>query len=146
MNDVKQGRAIGVGGVFFRSPDPERLGNWYKEALGLEIEAWGETRGTSFSPAAMPENSFTVWSAFASGTEYFGDASQPFMINLVVDDLDAALANVVSAGGEVIPEKEEHDFGRFGWIVDPDGNRVELWEPPEKMPEETAVDESEDSS
>ena len=57
------------------------------------------------------------------------------MINLVVDDLDAALANVRDAGAKVITDKEEHDFGRFGWFIDPDGNRVELWEPPEKIPE-----------
>lgn len=63
------------------------------------------------------------------------EPSQPFMINLVVDNLDAALANVPAEGCEVIHEKEEHDFGRFGWFIDPDGNRVELWEPPEKLPE-----------
>jgi predicted enzyme related to lactoylglutathione lyase len=57
------------------------------------------------------------------------------MINLVVDDLDAALARVKNCGGQVLPDREEHDFGRFGWIVDPDGNRVELWEPPDKIPE-----------
>lgn len=134
MAKIKKGRALGVGGVFFRSLDPARLATWYKEALGIETEAWGSTHGTSFSPEAMPANAFTVWSTFASDTEYFGLLSQSFMINLVVDDLDAALENVRKAGGEVIPEKEEHDFGRFGWIVDPDGNRVELWEPPEKMP------------
>ena len=131
----KTGKVLGVGGVFFRSPDPERLAKWYQETLGLGIEAWGTTHGTSFSPEQMPANSFTVWSTFASDTEYFGDRRQAFMINLVMDDLDAALSNVRAAGGEVIPEKEEHDFGRFGWIVDPDGNRVELWEPPENMPE-----------
>jgi predicted enzyme related to lactoylglutathione lyase len=135
MANEQKGRVLGVGGVFFRSPDPAKLASWYKETLGLETEAWGSTHGTSFAPDAMPSNSFTVWSAFAADTEYFGDARQTFMINLVVDDLDAALKNVRSAGGEVIPEKEEHDFGRFGWIVDPDGNRVELWEPPEKLPE-----------
>ena len=135
MADKTSGRVLGVGGVFFRSPDPGRLANWYREALGLEIEAWGTTHGTSFSPEQMPANSFTVWSTFASDTEYFGDRRQAFMINLVVDDLDAALSNVRAAGGEVIPEKEEHDYGRFGWIVDPDGNRVELWEAPETMPE-----------
>ena len=134
MSDSK-GKAIGVGGVFFRSPDPERLGNWYRDNLGLGIESWGETHGTSFSPVDMPQNSFTVWSAFANDTSYFGSSGQSFMINLVVDDLDLALANVAAGGGEVIPEKEEHDFGRFGWFVDPDGNRVELWEPPEKLPE-----------
>ena len=134
MTNKTSGKVLGVGGIFFRSPDPGRLANWYREVLRLAIEAWGTTHGTSFSPEAMPANSFTVWSTFAADTEYFGDRRQSFMINLVVDDLDAALANVRAAGGDVIPEKEEHDFGRFGWIVDPDGNRVELWEPPEKMP------------
>lgn len=134
MGKESKGKALGVGGVFFRSPDPARLATWYKDALGLEIEAWGTTHGTSFAPEVMPANAFTVWSTFAADTEYFGESGQSFMINLVVDDLDAALNNVKAAGGQVIPEKEEHDFGRFGWIVDPDGNRVELWEPPEKMP------------
>jgi len=134
MSESK-GRAIGLGGVFFRSPDPQRLGNWYKEYLDINIESWGDTQGTSFSPGDMPQNSFTVWSVFARDTGYFGESGQSFMINLVVDDLDAALANVARGDAEVIPEKEEHDFGRFGWFVDPDGNRVELWEPPEKLPE-----------
>jgi len=133
MGSESKGRALGVGGIFFRSADPGRLANWYRDALGLDIEAWGSTHGTSFSPAAMPANAFTVWSTFAADTEYFGDSGQSFMINLVVDDLDAALDNVKAAGGQVIPEKEEHDFGRFGWMVDPDGNRVELWEPPKKI-------------
>ena len=134
MAEQQKGKVLGVGGVFFRSSDPGRLAKWYGETLGLVTEAWGSTHGTSFSPEGMPDNAFTVWSTFAADTEYFGDPQQSFMINLVVDDLDAALANVKAAGGEVIPEKEEHDFGRFGWIIDPDGNRVELWEPPEKMP------------
>lgn len=135
MASKTTGVVLGVGGVFFRSPDSAKLANWYQQTLGLEIEAWGTTHGTSFSPENMPLNSFTVWSTFADDTEYFGDSGQSFMINLVVDDLDAALANVKAGGGKVIAEKEEHDFGRFGWFVDPDGNRVELWEPPETMPE-----------
>ena len=135
MTGKATGKALGVGGVFFRSRNPGKLAAWYRDALGVETEAWGSTHGTSFSPEAMPANAFTVWSTFASDTEYFGDPQQSFMINLVVDDLDLALDNVRKAGGEVIPEKEEHDFGRFGWIIDPDGHRVELWEPPEKMPE-----------
>ena len=135
MDNELKGKDLGVGGVFFRSPDPGRLASWYQETLGLVTESWGTTYGTSFLPEAMPSNSFTVWSTFAADTEYFGDPQQSFMINLVVDDLDAALANVQSAGGTVIAEKEEHDFGRFGWIVDPDGNRVELWEPPATIPE-----------
>lgn len=134
MNGDAKGKVLGVGGVFIRSPDSAALAEWYRRALGIETESWGTTHGTSFPPRAMPPNSFTVWSVFASDTEYFGSPGQAYMINLIVDDLDAALARVKEAGGNVAPEKEEHDFGRFGWFTDPDGNRVELWEPPEKVP------------
>jgi predicted enzyme related to lactoylglutathione lyase len=130
MTQSGKGRALGVGGVFFRSRNPALLGKWYADTLGLQVENWGDTHGTSFAPADMPPTAFTVWSAFAANTEYFGDSGQGYMINLVVDDLDAALANIGNAGGQVLEEREEHDFGRFGWFVDPDGNRVELWEPP----------------
>ena len=130
MNESGSGRVLGVGGVFFRSRDPARLGKWYQEHLGFQVEEWGDTRGTSFSPADMPANAFTVWSAFSKDTEYFGDSGQGYMINLVVDDLDAALEQVAAGGATVLDEREEHDFGRFGWFVDPDGNRVELWQPP----------------
>lgn len=132
MNEAHKDHALGVGGVFFRSNDPARLGAWYAQFLGLQVEAWGTTQGTSFAPADMPGNSFTVWSAFAADTEYFGPTGQAYMINLVVDDLDAALVNVKAGGADVLEEREEHDFGKFGWFVDPDGNRVELWEPPEQ--------------
>lgn len=125
------GKVLGVGGIFFRSKDPAGLGSWYQEHLGFQVEEWGDTRGTSFTPSEMPPASFTVWSAFAAGTEYFGPSGQAYMINLVVDDLDAALANVAAGGAQVLEEREDHDFGRFGWFVDPDGNRVELWQPPE---------------
>jgi predicted enzyme related to lactoylglutathione lyase len=101
------------------------------EHLGFDVESWDDTRGSSFSPADMPSNSFTVWGAFTADTAYFGDSGQAFMINLVVDDLEAALENVAAGGATVLAEREEHDFGRFGWFVDPDGNRVELWQPPE---------------
>ena len=72
MSESVKGRVLGVGGVFFRSADPAGLGDWYAEHLGFHVEAWGDTRGTSFSPADMPPNAFTVWSAFSSSTEYFG--------------------------------------------------------------------------
>ena len=130
MGEARKGQALGVGGVFFRSDDPPRLGEWYAKHLGFQVEEWGDTRGTSFSPATLPATAFTVWSAFAADTEYFGASGQSYMINLIVDDLDAALENVAAGGAEVLDEREEHDFGRFGWFVDPDGNRVELWEPP----------------
>lgn len=142
MPGTPSGKVLGVGGIFFRSPDPARLAEWYRETLGLAVESWGDTRGTSFAPADMPENAFTVWSVFAADTEYFGNASQAFMINLVVDDLDKALTRVRFAGGEVLPEREDADYGRFGWFIDPDGNKVELWQPPDQVPE--APDPAED--
>lgn len=132
MKKSRKGRVLGIGGVFFRSADPARLGDWYKEHLGFQVEEWGDTRGSSFSPSDMPPGSFSVWSAFAAETEYFGSSGQGYMINLVVDDLDAALDNVTAGGAKVLEEREDQDFGRFGWFVDPDGNRVELWEPPEE--------------
>ena len=138
MAEQKSGKVLGVGGIFFRSPDPAKLGDWYRTTLGLAVESWGETRGTSFAPADMPPHSFTVWSAFAADTEYFGNASQAFMLNLVVDNLEKALTRVALAGGEVLPEREDADYGRFGWFIDPDGNRVELWEPPTELPEDDA--------
>jgi len=131
MTESNAGRALGVGGIFFRSADPARLGDWYSKHLGFEVESWGTTRGTSFTPDRLPPTAFTVWSAFAADTEYFGETRQSYMINLVVDDIDAALANVAAGGATVLEEREEHDFGRFAWFIDPDGNRVELWEPPE---------------
>jgi len=122
---------VGVGGVFFRSPDPRRLGEWYAEHLGMNIESWGTVFGIGFAPSEMPSHGHTVWSVFPAETEYFGDSGQGHMINLVVDDIEAALENVAAGGAEIIPQREDHDFGKFGWFVDPDGNRVELWQPPE---------------
>ena len=102
MNERKAGHALGVGGIFFRSPDPGRLGDWYAKHLGFEVEAWGSTRGTSFPPDRLPPTGFTVWSAFAADTDYFGESGQSYMINLVVDDLDLALANVAAGGATVL--------------------------------------------
>lgn len=125
-----EGRALGVGGLFFRSPDPAALSAWYARHLGLSMESWGSTHGTSFAAADMPEQGFTVWSIFKQDTEYFGEQKQAFMFNLVVDNLDKALRRVALGGAEVLPDREDQDYGRFGWFIDPDGNRVELWEPP----------------
>jgi len=129
-----EGRVLGVGGIFFRSPDPAALAAWYSRYLGLKMESWGSTQGTSFGPAEMPENAFTVWSVFPEDSEYLGDRNQSFMFNLVVDNLEKALRRVALGGAEVLPEQEDQDFGKFGWFIDPDGNRVELWEPPAATP------------
>jgi len=83
-----------------------------------------------FRPQSMPANGFTVWSPFPANTDYFAPSNHHFMFNLIVDDLDEALGQVHLGGGQVVGEIEEHEYGRFGWFIDPDGNKVELWQPP----------------
>jgi len=115
-------RVVGIGGVFLRSPDPETLRAWYETRLGISISEWG---GNVF--VADPGDA-TVWSIFPRETEYW-PAEQQTMVNYRVRDLEAMLAQLREAGVEVDERVEEQEFGRFGWAVDPDGNRFELWEP-----------------
>ena len=118
-------KVLGVGGIFFKSPDPKRLYDWYAQWLGMEFEEWG----TAYYPSTMPANGQTVWSAFPATTNYFEPATKDFMFNLVVDDLEAALRQVREGGAEIIGNVGKLEYGLFGWFVDPDGNKVELWEP-----------------
>jgi catechol 2,3-dioxygenase-like lactoylglutathione lyase family enzyme len=121
-------RATGIGGVFFRSRDPDALRDWYAEHLGLQpsddgvvVIQWGGDRAGS-----------TVWAPFPADTDYFGERSQQSMVNYRVDDLDAMLSQLRAAGVPVDDHVQEMDgLGRFGWAADPEGNRFELWEPAE---------------
>ena len=126
-------RVLGVGGIFFKSKDPEALGAWHQEHLGVPVNPpWG----ASFKPTDMPDASLTVWAPFKQETEYFQPSDQAFMFNLIVDDLDTALSQVVAGGAELAGDVQEEEYGRFGWFLDPEGNKVELWQPPDKLPEE----------
>jgi hypothetical protein len=121
----KTARVLGVGGLFFKSPDPTKLLAWYAKWLGL-----GDGKSSvEFAAGTLPPTAFTVWSPFPANTDYFKPSSRDFMFNLVVDDLDAALGQVHLGGAQVVGDVEEHEYGRFGWFVDPDGNKVELWQP-----------------
>jgi predicted enzyme related to lactoylglutathione lyase len=119
-------KVTGLGGIFFKSRDPAALGAWYAQHLGLNVEEWGGVR--------FDENErrpgYTLWSPFAADTGYFGPGAQSYMINFRVDDLDALLAQLRSAGVAVDERVDESEFGRFGWVVDPEGTRIELWQPP----------------
>lgn len=119
-------KALGVGGVFFKSPDPQKLNQWYTDWLGFDIT---QGPGVTFKPQAIPPGGLTVWSVMDAATDYFAPADRPFMINLMVDDLGEALAQVSRGGAQIVGEIESYDYGRFGWFLDPDGNKVELWEP-----------------
>jgi predicted enzyme related to lactoylglutathione lyase len=118
-------RVLGIGGVFFKARDPQALAAWYRDHLGVPAEV-GQTYGAFQSSGAGEQ---TVWSAFASDTNYFGSGPAPFMFNYRVRDLAAMLAQLRAAGAQVEDRIEEYDYGRFGWATDPEGNRFELWEP-----------------
>jgi predicted enzyme related to lactoylglutathione lyase len=112
----------GIGGVFFRAKDPEALKRWYREHLGIDFEDYG----TTFTAA---DGDQVVWAPFAADTEYFGRRDQQGMINYRVSDLAAMVAQLRGAGVDVDEHGEEHEYGRFAWATDPEGNRFELWEP-----------------
>ena len=127
MAPAARGRVLGLGGLFFKSPDPSRLRQWYERVLGLQFNNWG---GIVFDPTALPENGATILTPFAADTDYFAPSAQPFMFNLVVDDLEAVLARAAAAGATVLEGRASGEQGDFAWIVDGDGNKVELWQPP----------------
>jgi catechol 2,3-dioxygenase-like lactoylglutathione lyase family enzyme len=117
-------RVLGIGGVFFRSRDPQALARWYAEHLGIDIDA--SYGGASFTST---DGTFTVWSPFPSDTNYFGESGQNFMVNYRVADVDAIVAQLREAGVRVDDEVEDSESGRFAWAYDLDGNRFELWQP-----------------
>jgi predicted enzyme related to lactoylglutathione lyase len=122
-------RVTGIGGVFFRARDVAALTAWYREHLGIDTGPDGSTMFQWRDAEKPDEDGMTVWSVFAEDTKYFGPGSQPFMINYRVDDLDALLANLAAAGVWIDPKRQNESYGRFAWIKDCDGNRVELWQP-----------------
>lgn len=120
---------LGVGGVFVKSADPEASKAWYRDVLGMELSDYGEFEFRHGEAAARyGDGARTIFARFKADTEYFQPSTQPFMINLLVDDLDALLERIKAHGVELIGEPESHDYGRFAWIMDPDGMKIELWE------------------
>lgn len=123
-------RVVGIGGVFIKSPDPERLRGWYRQHLEFDVQEWG---GVAFQPegaAAQPHTDPTIWSVFEESTGYFNPSTAGFIVNYRVEDPDGVLAALRAEGCEVDCKTEQSEFGKFGWEMDPDDNRIELWEPP----------------
>ena len=123
-------RVTGIGGVFFKSKDPKALGEWYRKHLGMDLAEWG---GMAFKWASADNPSgtgTTLWTPFKEDTTYFAPSTASFMINFRVADLHAVLAALREEGCAVDAKVDESEYGKFGWVMDPDGNRVELWQPP----------------
>jgi predicted enzyme related to lactoylglutathione lyase len=127
-NAVK--RVTGIGGIFFQAQDPAALRAWYKAHLGIDVQGWGGTAFAWADDAGKPVTGSTVWSIAAAGSSQFAPGKAPFMINYRVDDLAALLAALRAEGCNVLEKMDDSEYGKFGWVIDPEGNKVELWQPP----------------
>lgn len=120
-------RVTGIGGIFFKANDPKALSAWYRDHLGLDVTEWGGAIirwGGEGSEAGL-----TVWSPFAADTDYMQPSTSPFMVNFRVHDLDTLLVALREEGCNVIDKTETYEQGKFGWVLDPEGNKIELWQP-----------------
>ncbi|WEK46219.1 MAG: VOC family protein [Candidatus Andeanibacterium colombiense] len=125
-DEPAKGRITGIGGIFFKAKDPKALAAWYREVLGLPLESWGGALLKYDAPGHPP---MLVWNAFPADTDYFAPSAGDHMINYAVDDLDAFLARIEAKGVTVLKRDDSDPSGKFAWIQDPEGNKLELWQP-----------------
>ena len=124
--DQPAGHVTGIGGVFFKAKDPKALAAWYRDVLGMPVQAWG---GAALHYDATRHPPAAAWAAFAASSSYFAPSAGDFMINYAVDDLDALVKRLREKDVAVLKQVDDDANGRFAWILDPEGNKVELWEP-----------------
>jgi predicted enzyme related to lactoylglutathione lyase len=123
-------RVTGIGGIVLTAHDAPALRAWYQRHLGIDVQAWG---GTAFSWAdaqGQPTGGTTVWSAVAKGSDQLAPSKAPFMVNYRVHDLYALVAALKAEGCQVLEKIDDSEYGKFAWVIDPEGNKVELWQPP----------------
>jgi predicted enzyme related to lactoylglutathione lyase len=122
-------RVTGIGGVFFKSTsDNKALADWYRTNLGMQLEEWGGAI-LKWPEDESEDKGLTVWHVAEKDTKWFAPSQSSFMINYRVDDMDGMLTQLKNAGVEILQGPESHENGKFAWILDPDGNKIELWEP-----------------
>src|SRR5215469_6039924 len=126
-SEPQKGRILGIGGIFFKSEHAGPMREWYAKNLGLADQGQGAMLPWREKDNPQHER-MTVWSIFPASSNYFG-TSQPLMVNYIVDDLDALLERLSKAGVKIDPKRQDESYGRFAWIYDPDGNKIELWQP-----------------
>jgi predicted enzyme related to lactoylglutathione lyase len=124
-------RVTGIGGIFFKAKNPVALCAWYKKHLGIDVQEWGGAVFTWADASGKPLNGTTIWSLSAADGNDFAPSAAAFMINYRVADLTGVLQALRDEGCDVLEKTEDSEYGKFGWVMDPEGNKVELWQPPE---------------
>lgn len=124
-------RVTGIGGIFFKARDPAALGAWYKTHLGIDVQSWGGAAFDWTDDSGKPVGGTTAWSLIGTDSKQFAPSTATFMVNYRVADLHGLLAALRSEGCTVLDTTDESEYGKFGWVMDPEGNKVELWQPPE---------------
>lgn len=122
-------RVTGIGGIFFQARDPKALQAWYRNHLGIDVQDWGGT-ALMWSDDPNAAKGMTIWSVGSAGGDQFAPSKAPFMINYRVHDLHALLDALRAEGCNVLDKTDDSQYGKFGWVIDPEGNKVELWQPP----------------
>jgi predicted enzyme related to lactoylglutathione lyase len=123
-------RVTGIGGIFFNAQDPVAMRAWYKQHLGVDVLDWGGAVFNWADEEGKPTGGMTVWSINGLDTTLYEPSKSTFMINYRVADLAALLQALRDEGCQVLDKLEDGEYGKFGWVIDPEGNKVELWEPP----------------
>ena len=124
-------RVTGIGGIFFKAKDAVALRTWYKEHLNIDVQDWGGAAFRWMDEAGQPTAGTTVWSIGPFDGDYFAPSKSSFMINYRVADLHAVLHALRAEGCNVIDKTDDSEYGKFGWVLDPEGNKIELWQPPD---------------
>jgi predicted enzyme related to lactoylglutathione lyase len=123
-------RVTGIGGVFFYAKDPVALRAWYQRHLGIDVQVWGGAAFTWTDEAGSPVGGTTIWSVTEAKSNQFAPGTASFMVNYRVDDLSSLLQALRDEGCNVLEKTDDSEYGKFGWVIDPEGNKVELWQPP----------------
>jgi len=123
-------RVTGIGGIFFKAKDPKAMHAWYKRHLGIDVQEWGGAAFSWVDSEGKPIGGTTIWSVGSVEGDHFAPSTASFMVNYRVADVKALLAALREEGCNVLDKFDDSEYGKFGWVIDPEGNKVELWEPP----------------
>jgi predicted enzyme related to lactoylglutathione lyase len=123
-------RVTGIGGIFFKAKDAPALRDWYKRHLAIDVQTWGGTAFAWADSEGRPTGGTTVWSVATEGSDQFAPSQASFMVNYRVDDLRALVTALKAEGCNVLDKIDDSEYGKFAWVIDPEGNKVELWQPP----------------